>query len=269
MPLAFIDIGFITIDFLDLLDVLVVGFLIYNVYKLIKDSLAVNIIVGYLLIYMMLQIALSLNMTASAFVLGMFVEAGIILLVIVFHQEIRRFLLYVGRSSGFGKERFWVSWFKRRDKQESKKRKEKLREEIVKAINNMSSSKTGALLVFTDTVEKRFFNNTGVPINGQISSKLIESVFAKNSPLHDGAMVIADKHILSAACVLPVSENPALPQRIGMRHKASVGISEHIDAEVLIVSEETGRISHAKNGKLKINITQNKLREILDHALDL
>ena len=139
---------------------------------------------------------------------------------------------------------------------------------ISRALKNLARTKTGALMVFTDVGEEKFFANTGVPIHGDISSKLIESIFDKNTPLHDGAMVIADNKILAAGCVLPVSENPELPARVGMRHRAAVGITEQIEAHVFIVSEERGMISYAYRGNIKMNISDEQLRKMLRKALE-
>jgi len=258
-----LGIGFLEFHIWDLIDIVLVGLLIFRLYKLLRGTLAFNILIGVLLIYLMSAIVGLLEMKMLANILGQFVEAGFILLVILFQQEIRRFLFYLGRGSGIGKNKVWL-WFLNRD---TPTKKQELKEEVMRAINNMSNTKTGGLLVFTDAAEKNFFSDTGVIINGEISSKLIESIFDKGSPLHDGAMVIAENRILAAGCVLPVSENPDLPTRVGMRHRAATGITEKIDAFVVVISEQTGRISAAQKGKLTMNITQNALSEILEQAL--
>ncbi len=258
-----LSIGFLEFHIWDLVDIVLVGLLIYRLYKLLRGTLAFNILIGVLLIYLMSAIVGLLEMKMLASILGQFVEAGFILLVILFQQEIRRFLFYLGRGSGLSKNKFW-QWLVKRD---TPTQKQELKEEIMRAINNMSHTRTGGLLVFTDAAEKNFFSDTGVPINGDISSKLIESIFDKGSPLHDGAMVIAENKILAAGCVLPVSENPELPTRVGMRHRAATGITEKIDAYVIVISEQTGRISAAQKGKLTMNITQSALSEILEKVL--
>lgn len=259
-----LTIGFLEIDFWDLVDIVLVGLLIFRLYKLLRGTLAFNILIGLLLVYLMSAVVNLLEMKMLATILGQFVGAGFILLVILFQQEIRRFLFYLGRGSGIGKNLFWQRFLRR----DTPSRKQELKEEIIKSINNMSNTRTGGLLVFTDTAEKTFFADTGVLINGEISSKLIESIFDKGSPLHDGALVIAENRIIAAGCVLPVSENPDLPTRVGMRHRAATGITEKIDASVIVVSEQTGRISCAQKGKLKMNITQNALAELLDNVLE-
>ncbi len=263
-----IEIGFVSVDIWDFLDILLVGILIFQVYKQLYGTLAFNILIGLILVWLISTTVKSLEMNMLANILGGFVEAGIIILVIVFQQEIRRFLSQLGRGSGIGKSNFFERFIRRNARHIDETSKDKIREELIKSINNMSGEKTGALIVFTNSTDKLFFHDTGVPINGEISSKLIESIFDKNTPLHDGALVIAQNRILAANCVLPVSENTNLPTRVGMRHRAAVGITEKIDAHVIIVSEETGKISYAHKGKITVNITQNKLNEALNKALD-
>ncbi len=200
-------------------------------------------------------------------ILGQFLGAGLVLLVIIFQPEIRRFLFFLGRNTGIGDQQFWKRLLKRG--REKKSDNEYLVNAIIRALKNLARTKTGALMVFTDVGEEKFFANTGVSIHGDISSKLIESIFDKNAPLHDGAMVIADGKILAAGCVLPVSENPDLPARVGMRHRAAVGITEQIEAHVFIVSEERGKISYAYRGNIRMNIRDEHLRELLRNALEL
>ena len=137
----------------------------------------------------------------------------------------------------------------------------------MRAIVNLSKSKIGALMVFTQATEEYFFSNTGVIIEAEISAKLLETIFAKNTPLHDGAVVIAENEVYAAGCVLPVSENPNLPPRIGMRHKAAVGITEAIPCHVIVVSEETGNIAIANRGKIRLNVSKAKLQATLAEIL--
>ena len=262
-----VKIGFLEIGIGDVLDVLLVSVLIYQFYKLLRGTLAFNIFIGLLLVYLMTYIARALNMNMIAGILGQFSGAGFILLVIVFQQEIRRFLFYLGRGSGIGKNRFWQRLFNRPSA--SNTEKQHIKEEIERAIVRMANFKTGALIVFADPAEKRYFVDTGVRIDSEITTKLIESIFDKNTPLHDGAMVISDNRIYSAACVLPVSDNPDLPTHIGMRHRAAVGITEVIGADVLVVSEETGKISHAVKGNLYTQISKNTLSRLLDELLGI
>ena len=262
---ALYKLGFFEFRFWDLVDILLVAILFFQLYKVLRGSLAFNIFIGILIAYLVSNIVQGLEMKMLSGILSQFVNAGIILLVVIFQPEIRRFLFYLGRGSGIGKGRFFERLFQRGIQTQSEL--DLVKDEIVRAVNNMAAVKTGALIVFTDSGEKQFFANSGVSINAEISSKLIESLFDKNAPLHDGAVVIADYKILAAGCVLPVSENPDLPSRVGMRHRAAVGITEKIDATVVIVSEETGKVSFARRGNLRTNISQKALTGIIEKGL--
>ncbi len=269
MLFAVIKIGFLEISIGDILDILLVGLLFFQLYKILRGTLAFNIFLGVVVLYVAWWVVSLLEMKMLSSILGQFMQSGFIMLVIVFQAEIRRFLFYIGRGSSFGigKERIWERLLNRN--QHAKEQKIQLRNEIIKALTQMASVKTGALLVITDSSERNFFANTGVTIDGQVSAKLIESVFDKGSPLHDGAMVISDYKIWAAGCVLPVSENPDLPKRIGMRHRAAVGITEQIDVDVIIVSEETGKISHAKKGQLTLGLNATNLLSLLDTIFEI
>jgi uncharacterized protein (TIGR00159 family) len=139
--------------------------------------------------------------------------------------------------------------------------------EILVAVENFSKNRTGAILVFSVTSRLQFYANTGVIIEGAISTKLLESIFEKSSPLHDGAVIIADNKIIAAGCVLPVSDNPGLPSRLGLRHRATVGITEHSDAMAVVVSEETGQVAYARNGQLELNVSTADLGKVLTNFL--
>jgi len=263
--LSFIKIGFLEIRVWDLLDIFLVALLMYQVYKLLKGGLAFNIFIGFLLVYFIYQAVDLMQMKVLSGILGQFIGAGLLAIFIVFQPEIRRFLLFLGRGSGIGERNFWKRIFAVREQKTTNN--EKIINDLSRAMNQLAFSKTGALIVFAQDSEKYFFSNTGVMLNADISNKLLETIFQKNTPLHDGALVITDKKILAAGCVLPVSENPALPSRLGMRHKAAVGITERIGARVIVVSEETGKIAVAYKGRIQQNISQTKLIEVLREAL--
>lgn len=263
--LNFIKIGFLEIGVWDILDILLVALLMYQVYRLLRGSLAFNIFLGFLLFYLVYLIVGFLQMNLLYQILGQFIAVGFLAIFIVFQPEIRRFLLFIGRSSGFGERGFWQKLFAR--SVESNFTNTNLVNSILRAVKHLSDAKLGALLVFTQSKQEYFFSNTGVVLNADISSHLLESIFQKTSPLHDGAVVITEKEIYAAACVLPVSENPNLSGRLGMRHKAAVGISEQIDAYVLVISEETGKVSIAFKGVLQLDISYDKLQVIVQNAL--
>lgn len=252
-------IGFLEVRFLDLLDILLVAVLMYQVFKLLRGSLAFNIFLGFLLVFLVFLLVDAFNMNLLSQILGQFIGVGMIALLIVFQPEIRRFLLYIGRSSGIGKQSFWQNLFNRR--KESTPENSADEESFLKSLTNLANNKIGALIVFADGGMESFFGNTGVSMHADYSGKLIESIFQKTSPLHDGAVVISTGQITAAGCILPVSENPNLPSRIGLRHRAAVGITEQIDAMAVIVSEETGKISVAHKGVLNENAAPATLRE--------
>jgi uncharacterized protein (TIGR00159 family) len=260
---GFIQIGFLEISWFDILDIILVGLLIYQLYRLLKGSLAFSIFIGLVLIYLIYYLVRLLNMELLSGILGQFIGVGVIALIIVFQPEIRRFLLLVGRTSQLRRSRIWNQLVG--TDLPSREEREKLVQQIVGALVNFTMTNTGAILVFSDTSKLQFFANTGVKVDAEISGKLLESIFEKNSPLHDGAVIIADDKLYAAGCVLPVSENPYLPARIGMRHKAGVGITEHSDAIAIIVSEETGEISYAKNGQLEHHVSINEITNTLRH----
>lgn len=262
--LLLFKIGFLELDFLDLVDALLVALLIYQVYRLLKGSLAFNIFIGMLLVYLGWFLVRVLEMDLLEGIIGKFIDVGVIALLIVFQPEVRRFLLFLGREGNPSRfNRIVRSLFSREKKAPAVEQNTR---EIAAAVSNLSRSKTGAIIVLSVTSRLQFYANTGVLIEGIISSKLLESIFEKNSPLHDGAVIIADMKIIAAGCVLPVSDNPDLPSRLGLRHRATVGITEHSDAMAVVVSEETGQISYARNGRLE-NITIEELPTLLTNFL--
>jgi len=258
-------IGFLDIRFLDIIDVLLVGVLIYQLYRLVRGSLAFNIFIGLLIVYLASLVVRSLNMELLSGILGQFIGVGMIAVLIVFQPEVRRFLLYVGRGSRVGRESIWKKFSVRNWKITTEKETEI--NTISKAVEALSRTNTGALIVYAFTSKLQFIANTGLILEAQVSSGLIESVFFKNGPLHDGAMIIAEGKILAAKCVLPVSENPDLPDHLGMRHRAAVGVSEHSDAICIVVSEERGEISYAFEGHLHLGVSRDKLKEVLLHQI--
>ncbi len=264
MILAF-KIGFLEITFLDMLDILMFGILMYVIYRLLRGGLAFNILIGLFIIYLIWRVVSALGMTLLASALGQFIGVGGIVLVIIFQPEIRRFLTLLGKGSGIGRDNFIRRLFN--SDLETNANITHISQELVNASQKMSASFIGAIMVLADSSEKAFFANTGAIIDAQISSRLLLSIFAKNSPLHDGAVVIIDNKIYAAGCVLPVSENPDLPSHLGLRHRAAVGISEQIDATVIIISEETGHISIAYKSNININVNEEEIEEALEKAL--
>ncbi len=247
-------IGFLSVRLLDILDILIVAFLLYKLYQLLKGGVAINIFIGLLSIYLLWWLFVKvLNMQMLGTILGQFVGVGVIALIIVFQQEVRRFLIVLGTNSFIARNSFtkqilpW-NWHM------AGTTKTTGFGPVIKACRSMSKTKTGAIIIIAKSSELRFYSNTGDVMDAVISKRLIESIFFKNSPLHDGAIIISGNKIRAARCVLPVTENTDLPARLGMRHRAAIGITEHSDAIAIVVSEETGEISVAKEGQIRTDV---------------
>ncbi len=251
--------AFITVRFLDILDIILVAFLLYQFYNLIKGTVAINIFIGIFALYLLWLVVRALNMELLGSILGQVIGVGVIALIIVFQQEIRRFLLVIG-SRYISNYSFSFSNFL--SLKAKPKPKVKI-SEIVKACTDMSAFKTGALITITQRDNLANAAKTGIIINADTSSRLLESIFFKNNPLHDGSVIIRKEKIYAASCVLPASERADLPPHFGMRHRAAIGLTERSDAVVIVVSEETGAISFAKAGGIETNIGPNRLRDIL------
>lgn len=252
--------AFITIRFLDILDILLVAFLLYQIYNLIRGTTAINIFIGIFLLYLLWLIVKALNMDLLSSILGQVIGVGVIALIIVFQQEIRRFLLIISTRYITNRKFSFEKLFSFGEKEEL----EVNIDAIVNACSNMSAFKTGALIAITKSSDLLSFIRTGDIINADTSNRLLESIFFKNSPLHDGAVIIKKDRIVAARCVLPATERINLPPQFGMRHRAALGITEKTDAVVVIVSEETGAISFAKQDNIETNIGPNRLRQILE-----
>lgn len=252
--------AFITIRFLDILDILLVAFLLYQIYKLIRGTTAINIFIAIFSLYLLWLIVKALNMHLLSSILGQVIGVGVIALIIVFQQEIRRFLLIISTRYITNRKFSFEKLFAFGEKEVS----EVNIDSIVSACSNMSAFKTGALIAISKRSDLLSFVRTGDTINADTSSRLLESIFFKNSPLHDGAVIIKKDRIAAARCILPTTERINLPAHFGMRHRAALGIAEKTDAVVVIVSEETGAISLAKHESIETNIGPNRLRQILE-----
>jgi diadenylate cyclase len=249
---------------LDLIDIILVAILLYQLYQLVRGTVAINILIGVALFYALWVAVRALNMRLFSSILGKFIDVGFIALLIVFQQELRRFFIFVGTtnfiSRGSVAKRF-LEWNMKGGKIELDIGA------VIKACKNMSESHTGALIIITRGSDLKFYANTGDPIEARVSVRMIESIFYKNSPLHDGALIITDNQLKAARCVLPVTEDADFPAHLGMRHRAAVGVTENSDALAIVVSEQTGEIAFAKDGKLMNRLTPEKLRELLERHL--
>ncbi len=250
-------LDFIEFSFLDILDILLVAILLYYIYKLLKGTVAINIFIGIALIFLIWKITQALKMEMLSGILGYLLSGGVIALIIVFQQEIRKFLLMIGTTNFSNKK----SFLKQLKFLQTEIGSEIEAEKIVRACNNMSKNKTGALIVMERTNSLDFLVNTGDQMNALVNEVILESIFFKNSPLHDGATIIRDNYIVATRVVLPISDSTKIPARFGLRHRAAIGVTEKTDAICLLVSEETGEISYIKDGEFVLYTTQDELIE--------
>lgn len=259
-PFSFLDIGIV-----DLLDILLVASLLYYLYKLIKGTAALNIFIGIVIIYVIFQITKLLQMELLSSIFDKFFEAGFFALIVVFQQEIRKFLLMVGSSNLANRKNFMRHFHFLKNETSSVSTNVNL---IVKACQKLAQTKTGALIVIERNNSLDFIKNTGDEMYAEVNIPLLESIFYKNSPLHDGAIIIVDNHVIATRVILPVSNERTIPQRFGLRHRAAVGITERTDALALVVSEETGQISFLKNGEFVLYSDQDELINIMTEDLE-
>ncbi len=257
--------AFIEIRLLDIIDILLVAVLLFELYNLLKGTVAINIFIGILAIFLIWQIVSALQMELLSKMLGAFFSVGFIAMIVIFQPEIRRFLLALGTQTiGRKRKRRFLFW--------SFNVKNDVTldiDTIIVACQRMADSKTGALIVVTKRNELRPYLETGEIIDAKISPLLLENLFFKNSPLHDGAIIVTDNQVKAAGCILPVSNNSNLPKRLGLRHRAGVGITEVSDCISIIVSEESGRISYAKEGKLNANVQPAQLKDFLEQEVGM
>ncbi|GIV36895.1 MAG: TIGR00159 family protein [Cyclobacteriaceae bacterium] len=253
-------IGFLDVTWVDLVDIGLVSVLLYQVYKLIRGSIAVNIFLGILALYLIYLIVRAAQMELLATILGQFMGVGVLAMIILFQPEIRKFLLVIGRGTEF-RENFLKNIAQWRNTYTD----DFDVHEVTEAVKTLKASRTGALIVFSRDTELKFYAETGEPLDAEITRQLLLSIFNKHSPLHDGAVIIYKGRIKAARCVLPVSENDNLPPHFGMRHRSAIGMSEATDTLVLAVSEETGRVILARNGKYLRGL---KLRQLEQRILD-
>jgi len=249
------------VAWVELIDIGLVAALLYLFYKRVRGSLGLNIFFGMLLIYALYRAVRYFKLPILTEILGEFVSAGVIAMLVVFQPEIRKFLLSLGDISIT--EKLKLPFHFNIGKRKQTREQDNLVVEILGALNNMSKSNTGALLIFFRHFRLEDLTNAGTPLQALVSGKLLESIFNKHSPLHDGAVIIVNNRIIYAGSVLPVSDSAFLPPRAGLRHRSAVGITEHSDAVALVVSEETGQISFARNGKIRHALPMAEVRQIL------
>ena len=242
----------------DFIDIILVAFLLYYTYKIIKGSGSINVFVG-ILIFILVRLIVSqvLEMRLLGSILDVLYSVGAVALIVLFQDEIRRFLFTLGTHRQVDA----VIRFFTRNTKEKKKNVDIL--PVVMACMSMGKQKVGALIVVEHNMPLDDIIRTGETIDANISQRLIENIFFKNSPLHDGAMVIRKQRIIAAGCILPVSHDLTIPKELGLRHRAAMGISQESDAHAIIVSEETGNISVAYRGQFYLRLNAEELESLL------
>ncbi len=250
----------------DIIDILLVAVLLYQVYRLMRNTGAINIFFGVMVIvilWFLIVKVLKLGLTGA--ILNQVISVGAIALVVLFQNEIRRFLLKLGTRSNWRFYKRIERFFKGNNQKDQQLAFPVMK--LVLACRNMSRTKTGALIVVERDNSLKEYADSGEQIRADINTRLIENIFFKNSPLHDGAMIIVGGQIVAAGAILPVSKNPNIPRHLGLRHRAAMGVSEKSDAIVIIVSEETGTISLAIDGAYRLNLTAEDLERNLTELL--
>jgi diadenylate cyclase len=257
-------IGFVEVKFVDILDVFFVTILLYQVYKLMRGSVAIRVFLGFLSLYLTFLVVKAANMELLSSILGQFMGVGVLAVIILFQQEIRKFLLLLGRTPVFNERsvlrniRFWTT-------QSTMSRADIT--PIVEAAKTLGGTNTGALVVLSKSSELKFYADSGDRLDSMLSKRLLLSIFNKYSPLHDGAVIIKDGRIVAARCILPVTERDDIPANYGLRHRAAIGMSEVTDVFIIVVSEETGQITTVRNGEISSNQSTKELRSAINQYL--
>lgn len=260
--------GFLQLSLADILDICMVAFIIYLGFKWIKDSSAANIFLALLMLFVIQVVVTALNMKMMSALMNTLLDVGVLALIIIFQPEIRHFLTRLGINYRFASK--GGAFINRLLGIKEERIDSGSVNEITEACRAMSAEKTGALIVLTGKMSLSYIIETGDRIDADIHRRLIRNLFFKNSPLHDGAVVIRGNRIAAARCTLPITERTDIPAHFGMRHKAAIGISEESDASVIVVSEETGRIVFVQGGTVteigNINELKLKLGQMAAHA---
>ena len=250
------------IGFKDIVDIFLVAVLLYQMFKLLKRSGAVNIFIGiiaFIICWFLVSYVFKMELLGGIF--DRIVSVGAFAFIVLFQDEIRRFFSRIGSKRRWNSLNSLKRFFG--NNSEEKEITDYNLVQIVLACRSLSKSSTGGLIILTRSNDLSFYAQTGETINATINSRLIENIFFKNSPLHDGALIISTQKLKAAACILPVSKNQTIPKRMGLRHRAAVGITEQSDAIAIVISEETGHISWAINGILTVNVKPEQLEHFL------
>lgn len=247
--------GFVPFTFIDFLDIILVAFLMHWIYRTTKGTNASYILSGIIAVYLVWVLVRALNMELLSIMLGRLISIGAIALLIIFQPELRRFLQMIGMRQKFFN--FFTQFFST-----SGARAKTDIEPIVTACSEMAEERTGALIIIGQESDLRLIAEGGIALDAKVSAPLLRNIFFKNAPLHDGAVIIEGNRIVAAKCILPVTQSE-VPKSYGTRHRAAIGMSEISDAIIIVVSEETGRISVAKDGNLHRHIDATRLQQLL------
>ncbi len=259
------EIGFLEVGWVDIIDVFLVSILLYQVYKLMKGSVAIRVFLGFLSLYLIFQVVRAAKMELLSIILGEFMGVGVLAVIILFQQEIRKFLLLLGKTTVFEEGKIFkgVKGFWRQNGRDSRSNVSS----VVEAAKTLGGTNTGALIVFSRNSGLKFYAESGDEIDALLSKRLLLSIFNKYSPLHDGAVIIHEGRVVAARCILPVTERDDLPAQYGLRHRAAIGMSETTDTLVIVVSEETGQLSAMRNGESFNNLSTQELRKMINEYL--
>lgn len=250
------------IRIIDIIDIVLVAFLLYYLYRLVKGTVAINIFIGIVILYGIWKLTEFLEMQLLSKILGGFLGVGMFALIVVFQQEIRKFLLMIGTTNFAARKKV----FKKLNLFTEGEGKTNIAV-ILAACQKMGKNHTGALLVIKRNNSLEFVKNTGDVMNMELNQPILESIFYKNSPLHDGALIVEDNTITATRVILPVSNDKNIPQRFGLRHRAALGITEKTDAVCIVVSEENGQISYLKEGDFVLYEDITELQKIIENDL--
>ncbi|HBM75494.1 MAG TPA: TIGR00159 family protein [Clostridiaceae bacterium] len=244
------------ITIINVIDILIVSYIIYKIFMLIKETRAEMLVKGIALIIVIMIVSDRVGLVTLYWLIKSAIQIGVIALIIIFQPELRRALEHLGRSRFFTKSLMITE-----------EEVDNATKQIVEAVCNLSSTKTGALIVIEQETGLNDYVQAGIKLDAVLTSQLLENIFVVNTPLHDGAVIIRNNRIAAAACFLPLTENYETNKKLGTRHRAALGMSENSDALVVVVSEETGNISLAINGKLTRNYNAERLKDILTRVM--
>jgi len=257
---------FIDFSFTDAIDIVLVALLLFSLYRLVKGTVAINIFIGIVIIYLIWRLTDLLNMDVLSNLLGKFISVGFFALIVVFQQEIRKFLLLIG-SSNFTNRRNIIRYF--RFLNQVQLESDLNFDVLLESCKEMAAQKTGAIIVLQRNNALDFLISKENRADMTLSPQLLQTLFFKNSPLHDGAVLLNNNKIVATRVVLPVSESQQFPSKYGLRHRAALGITEKTDALVIVISEQTGKITYVKNSEFETLKSVDQLKSLLQHDLSL